>query len=236
VLSVADAKPRRRIAGHLWVNSVADVSAGSARATLGSVDPLELRPVGRHAVLAEVRDSAAARSLAAYARAARVSAGEVVPGARTVLFDDVPEPEELLERLAGWTAAPEPEPGELVEVPVVYDGADLDDVAARWETDVDGVVERHGATEFVSAFCGFAPGFAYLAGLPAAYAVPRLDSPRTKVPTGSVGLAGTWCGVYPSASPGGWRLLGRTDVTLWDPERAEPALLPPGTRVRFVPR
>jgi KipI family sensor histidine kinase inhibitor len=235
VLSVADHEPSRRIAGHHGVNSVAHLSAGAARATLGIVDPLELRPVGRHAVLAEVSDSAAARSLAAYARSVRVPAGEVVPGVCSVLFDDVPEPEALLERLAGWTAALEPEPGELVEVPVVYDGADLDDIATRWQTDVDGVVERHGGIEFVSAFCGFAPGFAYLAGLPAAYAVPRLDSPRTRVPAGSVGLAGTWCGVYPSESPGGWRLLGRTDVTLWDAQRGEPALLPPGTRVRFVP-
>jgi KipI family sensor histidine kinase inhibitor len=199
------------------------------------VDPLELRPVGRHAALAEVRDSAAARSLAAYARAARVPAGEVVPGARTVLFDDVPDPEGLRELLVGWSADAEPEPGELVEVPVVYDGADLEDVAARWGTDVDGVVERHCGLEFVSAFCGFAPGFAYLAGLPEEYAVPRLDSPRARVPSGSVGLAGSWCGVYPSESPGGWRLLGRTDATLWDADRREPALLPPGTRVRFVP-
>jgi allophanate hydrolase subunit 1 len=115
------------------------------------VDPLELRPVGRDAVLAEVRDSAAARSLAAYARAARVTADEVVPGARTVLFDGVPDPEGLRERLAGWTAEVSAEPGALVEVPVTYDGADLDDVAARWGTDVEGVVERHGGIEFVSA-------------------------------------------------------------------------------------
>jgi KipI family sensor histidine kinase inhibitor len=198
------------------------------------VDPLELRPVGGEAFLAEVRDSAAARSLAAYARAVGVAADEVVPGARTVLFDGLRDRGELRERLAGWTADVEPEPGELVEVPVVYDGADLEDIAARWGTDVDGVVERHLGIEFVSAFCGFAPGFAYLAGLPEEHAVPRLDSPRTRVPAGSVGLAGSWCGVYPSESPGGWRLLGRTDVTLWDPDRRRPALLAPGTRVRFV--
>jgi KipI family sensor histidine kinase inhibitor len=179
------------------------------------VDPLELRPVGPHAVLAEVADSA-------------------VPGARTVLFDGIPDRDALRKLLAGWTPEARPEPGRLVEVPVVYDGADLEDVAARWGTDTDGVVERHGAIEFVSAFCGFAPGFAYLAGLPEEHAVPRLDSPRTKVPAGSVGLAGSWCGVYPSESPGGWRLLGRTGVTLWDPARREPALLAPGTRVRFV--
>jgi KipI family sensor histidine kinase inhibitor len=198
------------------------------------VPPLELRQAGRHAVLAEVADSAAARSLAAYARSARLGADEVVPGARTVLFDGVPDVEALRELLAGWTPDAQPEPGELVEVPVVYDGADLEDVAARWATDADGVVERHGRLEFVSAFFGFAPGFAYLAGLPEEYAVPRLGSPRTKVPAGSVGLAGAWCGVYPSESPGGWRLLGRTELTLWDPGRSQPALLAPGTRVRFV--
>jgi KipI family sensor histidine kinase inhibitor len=198
------------------------------------VDPLELRPVGPHAVLAEVADSAAARSLAAYARSVRVTADEVVPGARTVLFDGVADGEALQELLAGWTPDVRPEPGPLVELPVVYDGADLDDVAARWGTDADGVVERLGAVELVSAFCGFAPGFAYLAGLTEEYAVPRLDSPRTRVPAGSVGLAGSWCGVYPSESPGGWRLLGHTEAALWDPDRDEPALLAPGTRVRFV--
>jgi len=198
--------------------------------------PLELHPVGRHAVLAEVADSAAARSLASYARAARVPAGEVVPGARTVLFDDVPDVEALSRLLSDWTPDVSADPGELVELAVTYDGADLEDVAARWGTDVEGVVARLAATELVAAFCGFAPGFAYLAGLPQEYAVPRLDTPRTRVPAGSVGLAGSWCGVYPSASPGGWRLLGHTDAPLWDPGRDEPALLAPGTRVRFVAR
>ncbi len=197
--------------------------------------PLELRPVGPSALLAEVADSSAARSLAAYARAARVSADEVVPGACTVLFDGVPDTDELAGLLAGWTPESQVEPGDLVELAVVYDGADLEDVAARWGTDLEGVVARHGELEFVAAFCGFAPGFAYLAGLPQEYAVPRLDTPRTRVPAGSVGLAGSWCGVYPSVSPGGWRLLGRTDAPLWDPSRSQPALLAPGTRVRFVP-
>jgi KipI family sensor histidine kinase inhibitor len=226
--------------------TVADVSvngAGHAGRPLGRslgqtvrVDrSFELREVGRHAVLAEVADSAAAGSLASYARAARVSADEVVPGARTVLFDGVPDTEALAGLLSGWTAEAAPDPGELVELEVTYDGADLGDIAARWGTDVDGVVARHGAVEFVAAFCGFAPGFAYLAGLPEDHAVPRLDTPRPRVPAGAVGLAGSWCGVYPSASPGGWRLLGRTDASLWDPSRSQPALLAPGTRVRFVP-
>src|SRR4051812_45584265 len=98
----------------------------------GTVDALRLRPFGRHAVLAEVADSAAARSLASFAGAARVVADEVVPGARTVLFDGVPDLEELAGRLAGWSPGTVPDEGPLVEVPVVYDGEDLRDVAERW--------------------------------------------------------------------------------------------------------
>jgi KipI family sensor histidine kinase inhibitor len=199
------------------------------------VDHVRLRPCGPGAVLAEVADSSAARSLAAYARAAQLPAGEIVPGARTVLFDGVADADRLADLLGGWTPGTPTEEGELVEVPVVYDGADLADVASRWGTDVDGVVARHGEVEFVAAFCGFAPGFAYLSGLPGGRAVPRLDTPRPKVPAGSVALADAWCGVYPSESPGGWRLIGRTALSLWDPHRSRPALLAPGTRVRFVP-
>jgi KipI family sensor histidine kinase inhibitor len=83
------------------------------------------------------------------------------------------------------------------------------------------------------AFCGFTPGWAYLSGLPEELTVPRLPTPRTKVPAGSLGLADRYAGIYPTASPGGWRLVGRTDVTLFDPERTPPALLVPGTRVRL---
>ncbi|MFI2706903.1 allophanate hydrolase subunit 1, partial [Nocardioides sp. CER28] len=97
------------------------------------------------------------------------------------------------------------------------------------------VVDRHTSLTFTSAFCGFAPGFAYLTGLPEEWWLPRLDDPRPRVPAGAVAIAGEWCGVYPTASPGGWLLLGRTDATLWDPTAEEPALLAPGTQVRFVP-
>ena len=86
----------------------------------------------------------------------------------------------------------------------------------------------------VVAFCGFAPGFAYCTGLPEERAAPRLESPRTRVPAGSVGLAGAFTGVYPTASPGGWQLVGHTDLLLWDDTRDEPATLTPGTPVRFV--
>jgi len=220
---------------HLSVNSWMNSSVSSSGQT-EPVDSLLLRPFGRGGVLAEVADSAAARSLASYARSAQVAAVEVVPGARTVLFDGVADVEALERVLAGWAPASEAGQGELVEVPVVYDGADLEYVAERWGTDVDGVVTRHTGIDFVSAFCGFAPGFAYLSGLSDEHAVPRLDSPRARVPAGAVGLAGAWCGVYPTTSPGGWRLLGHTEVRLWDAARREPALLAPGTRVRFVAR
>lgn len=197
---------------------------------------MHLHPVGRSAVLAEVADATEALDLASWARAAGVEAVEVVPAAQTVLFDGVADPAALAARLRDWVPSGEIPDGERVEVPVVYDGPDLAFVAEAWGTDLDGVVARHAEVEYVAAFCGFAPGFSYLSGLPPELAVPRLESPRSRVPGGSVGLAGGWCGVYPTASPGGWRLLGRTDATLWDPARDRPALLPPGTRVVFLPR
>ncbi len=193
---------------------------------------VHLIPVGRDALLAEVSSPQDAVALAAWARE-RALARDVVPGAETVLFDGVADPDGLADAVAGWRRA-ETVPGARIEVPVTYDGPDLETVAGHWGCDVEEVVARHRATEFVSAFCGFAPGFAYLSGLEVS--VPRLATPRTKVPVGSVALAGTWCGVYPVASPGGWQIIGHTDAELWDPGREEPALLAPGTRVRFVSR
>ncbi len=195
---------------------------------------MELRPVGPQALLAEVADVGEALALATWARASRIGAAEVVPAARSVLLDGIADVNRARDALSRWTPSAEAPTGDRVEIPVHYDGEDLEWVAERWGTDVEGVVSRHSATDFVSAFCGFAPGFAYLAGLPDHLAVSRLDSPRSQVPPGAVGLAGSWCGVYPTASPGGWRLIGRTEVRLWDPATAQPALLAPGTRVRFV--
>lgn len=189
--------------------------------------------MGEDALLVEVDDSDQALSLALWARE-HLDAREVVPAARSVLLDGVADPAATTVRLVDWRPGAATPAGELVEIPTGYDGADLEDVAALWGCSVAEVVERHTALEFRVAFCGFAPGFAYLAGLPAAWAVSRLPEPRTRVPAGSVGLADAWCGVYPTASPGGWRLLGRTDAPLWDVSRAHPALLSPGTRVRFV--
>jgi KipI family sensor histidine kinase inhibitor len=164
----------------------------------------------------------------------RVDAVEIVPGARTILLDGLDDPDATADLIT--TSGPPPAAGAtvgpLVTIPVTYDGPDLADVAAHWSIGPDDVVARLSGTELRVAFCGFAPGFAYLTGLPGE--VPRLDSPRSSVPAGSVGLAGPYAGIYPTASPGGWRLVGRTDVTLFDVDRDPPALLTPGTRVRLV--
>jgi KipI family sensor histidine kinase inhibitor len=120
-----------------------------------------------------------------------------------------------------------------VTIHVRYDGEDLEFVAARTGLAVDAVVAAHEAALYRSAFCGFAPGFAYLTGLDERLHVPRLDSPRPRVDAGSVAIAGPYSGVYPNQMPGGWRILGHTDAVLWDLGRAHPALLEPGTTVRF---
>lgn len=201
----------------------------------------EVRSYGPGAVLVEVDDAVTAVALAQWARSGGLPVTEAVPGARTVLLDGLDlegaTGDAVRRALETWQA-PDAAAlrGPVVEVPVSYDGEDLDRVATLWSVTSDEVVARHTGTEFTSAFCGFAPGFAYLTGLPGEWAVPRLESPRPRVPAGAVALADTWCGVYPGASPGGWLLLGTTDVRVWDPERADPCVLGPGTRVRFVAR
>lgn len=194
-------------------------------------------PVGPRAVLVEVHDAVAAVSLATWARTVGVVAEDIVPGAASVLFDGA-DPGAVREAVGAWARDPHPVagavPGAEVRIEVTYDGPDLDVVAAHWGCTVDEAVARHTSLELVSAFCGFAPGFAYLAGLPAEWAVPRLPSPRPRLRAGSVALADVWCAVYPSGSPGGWRVVGSTTATLWDVGREPPALLAPGTRVRFV--
>ncbi|WP_042417826.1 5-oxoprolinase subunit B family protein [Streptacidiphilus anmyonensis] len=164
---------------------------------------------------------------------------ELVPAARTVLIDGLADAREragLATWLGAWTPhAAEAGTGPLVEIPTVYDGEDLAEVARLWGVPPDEAARRHADCLFRVAFCGFAPGFAYLTGLPDELAVPRRATPRTRVPAGSVALAGPYTGVYPSPSPGGWQLIGRTTLRLWDADRTPAALLSPGTRVRFVP-
>jgi KipI family sensor histidine kinase inhibitor len=164
--------------------------------------------------------------------------GELVPGARSVLvrFDrGATDAQRLAEAVR---AVPLLEPGTtesaVVEIPVVYDGEDLEEVAGLSGLSTAEVVARHQGSSYRVAFCGFAPGFAYLTGLPVELHVPRRATPRVSVPAGAVAIAGEYAAVYPRSSPGGWRLLGRTDAVLWDLRRDPPALLRPGTRVRFV--
>ncbi len=125
-----------------------------------------------------------------------------------------------------------------VEIPVCYGGAfgpDLADVARFAACSEDEVVARHAAGHYRVYMLGFLPGFAYLGGVASTIAMPRRPSPRTSVPAGSVGIAGSQTGVYPCESPGGWRLIGRTPLSMFDLSRPAPALLAPGDSVRFVP-
>jgi inhibitor of KinA len=175
---------------------------------------------------------------------------EPIPGVRNlhpaycsilIKFDAIRLRHEDLERiLRGYLERMEavtvPEP-RLVEIPVCYGGEfgpDLKDVADLHGIAPGAVVELHAATTYVVYFLGFAPGFAYLGELPETLVTPRLATPRRVVPAGSVGIAGRQTGVYPISTPGGWRLLGRTPVTMFQPERARMSLLSIGDRVRFV--
>jgi KipI family sensor histidine kinase inhibitor len=130
------------------------------------------------------------------------------------------------------------EPISVVEIPVLYggnEGPDLGDVAARAGLREEEVVELHTAGDYLVFMIGFMPGFPYLGGLAPAIATPRLATPRTVVPAGSVGIAGAQTGIYPAESPGGWRLIGRTPVRLFDARLDPPALLQAGDHLRFVP-
>ncbi|WP_405981709.1 allophanate hydrolase subunit 1 [Streptomyces sp. NBC_00158] len=195
--------------------------------------------VGRDALLVEVDTAGEVAALHAELLRRRDAgelggAREIVPAARTVLLDGVREPGALAARMAGWEVPPLAEAeGPLVTVPVRYDGPDLAEVAAAWGVAEREVSELVGGIVFRVAFCGFAPGFGYLTGLPERLWLPRRATPRTAVPAGSLALAGEYAGVYPRSSPGGWRLVGSTDAVLWDPAREPAALFAPGVRVRF---
>ncbi len=169
---------------------------------------------------------------------------DLVPAARTVLVvaEDRADVAALRARLCAVEAPPAPPApwapggagGEVVEIPVRYDGPDLDDVARLTGLSAGEVVAAHTGATWRVAFGGFAPGFGYLVGDDERLHVPRRDSARTVVPAGAVGLAGSYSGVYPRESPGGWQLIGSTRLAMWDLDRDDPALLRPGALVRFV--
>ncbi|WP_412079366.1 5-oxoprolinase subunit B family protein [Streptomyces xanthophaeus] len=197
-------------------------------------------PAGAEGLLIELGSAADVAALHAEVLRRR-DAGElggvrdVVPAARTLLLDGVRDPEALAARIAGWEVPPLAETeGPLVTVPVRYDGPDLAEVAGLWGVPAPEVAGIVGGIVFRVAFCGFAPGFGYLTGLPEHLHLPRRDTPRPAVPAGSLALAGEYAGVYPRSSPGGWQLIGSTRAVLWDPAREPAALFAPGVRVRFT--
>lgn len=202
---------------------------------------------GERAVLVELPDLEAALGLQRRLVALQTGpdaipgVGEVVPAARTVLvhFDPALVGRALLvERLDAMSAAPIDDAAGQdqtpLQIPVVYDGDDLAEVAGLLRISTTELVRRHTGAEYTMAFVGFAPGFGYLAGGDPLLDVPRRASPRVRIPAGSVGLAGRFSGVYPRASPGGWQLIGTTTLSMWDVDRDPPAALRPGDRVRFV--
>ncbi|GAA4942735.1 KipI family sensor histidine kinase inhibitor [Nonomuraea thailandensis] len=201
-----------------------------------------IRTAGEHALLVETGSLELSHRLDAALRARRPEGVvEIVPGPETVL---VVAPgadqaglrarlEEVAREQRDQAVAGAAEGQPLVTIPVVYDGADLDSVAALAGISAEEVVARHTGRELVVGWLGFAPGFAYLTGLDPVLETPRLETPRTSVPAGSVAVAGPYSAVYPAASPGGWRLIGRTPVRVWDVAGDPPSLFRPGMRVRF---
>lgn len=176
----------------------------------------------RDAGLATVTDVVPAyASLAVYYDASAVSADEIMRRLREVVQAQLPrEPERT---------------GALVTIAVRYDGPDLAAVAETTGLAADEVIARHSAVEYYVYMMGFAPGFAYLGDLDPALRLPRREAPRARVPRGSVAIAGSQTAVYPHETPGGWHLIGTTDLPLFDPRRDPPALLRSGDRVRFEP-
>ncbi|GAA1803323.1 allophanate hydrolase subunit 1 [Actinomadura chokoriensis] len=197
---------------------------------------MRILPSGDAALLVEPPDPRAL--YAALAASPPPGVADVVPAARTLtlLLDPSADPAAVAAAVRAARPVPTDGGAGAVEVPVVYDGADLGEVAALTGLTPAGVIAAHTGAPWRVAFTGFAPGFGYLEGGDPRLDVPRRAVPRVRVPAGAVGLAGRYSGVYPVESPGGWRLIGRTEAVLWDLDRDPPALLRPGISVRFAER
>jgi len=208
----------------------------------------QITPAGDRALLVRVADTMSEEALAtvlALERALRRrSPGglrSMVPAYASLLCAYDPEVTDF-DRLAAGVRAirlprrPALPAGRQVDVPVRYEGPDLERVAGQTGLAVPDVVARHAGLTYLVYGVGFAPGFTYCGELPPELATPRLGSPRTVVPAGSVGIAGRQTGIYAVASPGGWNMIGRTEMQLFDSGRRPPALLRPGDRIRFRPQ
>jgi len=201
---------------------------------------VRLLPFGPAAWLLEVEVGGDVLATAtALARSEAVN--EVVPGACTVLVHLAPGGDydaigrHLLELVARAEGRVVDDRSHVVELAVTYDGEDLAAVADACSLTTAEVISRHTNATYRAAFCGFAPGFAYLTGLDPALELPRRPTPRTRLAAGSVAIAAGYSAVYPTASPGGWHLIGHTDAVLFAADRDPPALIAPGTTVHFVP-
>ena len=203
---------------------------------------MRLFACGDKAILVELEDADERRQFEEALRRDPISGVlEHVPAARTVLVralsaDQVPAIASRLKeiKLDGRTATSVTPDAEPLRIPTRYDGPELDEVSKQLGVSSTQVVARHSGQVWTVEFAGFAPGFCYLLGDQGGLEVARRDSPRVRIPPGSVGLAGPYSAVYPGPSPGGWQLIGRTDEVMWDVTRDPPALLSPGTRVQFV--
>lgn len=216
----------------------------SGRETLVGEGPL-LRPFGEGGLLVELEQRIDPR-IAARARAIADSwealgHGPAIPTYAAVLlcFDPLALDPSEAGRVASDIAAAIPEAtalssGRLIEIPTRYDGPDLAEVARLSGLTVAEVIAAHTGREHLAHFLGYMPGYAYCSGVDPRIIAPRLPSPRTRVPGGSVGVVDGQTAVYPFAAPGGWRLIGTTDLVMFDPQRDEPALIRPGDRLRFV--
>ncbi|MDZ5449658.1 carboxyltransferase domain-containing protein [Labrys sedimenti] len=196
-------------------------------------------PVNLDALMVELPDLPQTLALQASLRTEPIAGIEdIVPAARTLLVRYRPAAiaqRELISAISRRRLdAKVEQSGTLIEIPVRYDGEDLAEVADLLKISVEEVIRRHTGSDYTVAFTGFAPGFAYLSGGHPSFDLPRRATPRPRLAAGSVGLAGHFSAVYPQASPGGWQIIGVTDLPMWDLARERPALLQPGDRVRFV--
>lgn len=194
--------------------------------------------MGDRAIVRSVGSNAEALALWRALSQARLGSEvlDVIPAALSVTIVLQPGAEpgaRLLESLRA-PVAPSVVEGARHTIEVTYDGEDIDEVARAHDMTRDDVATMHADATYHVAFVGFQPGFAYLNGLPDQLHTPRRATPRTRIPAGAVAIGGAYTGIYPSASPGGWSLIGHADVALFDAERG--SLLRPGDRVRFVPR
>lgn len=200
-----------------------------------------LLPMGPDALLVDTAGREPASVAIALSVALIDDVIDVVPAAETVLVTlrmrvDEQISERVLEAVEAIGPDDRLETGQVIEIPVTYDGADLVDVATRVGMTIEQLIETHSGADHRAAFCGFAPGFAYLELSDNRLHLPRRPSPRPRVPIGSVAIAAGYTAVYPVASPGGWHLIGTTEARMWDPSCDSPARVRPGDRVRFVPQ